>query len=163
MPRFKHCAISFRRMGDIIPQIRKWFQSAESQALPGTHILSRGFWRSEPTEYHNFDSVKAINDHEDDPSQSEIDAEEIDSTDNDLLEEETETPNNRPITLELFRNYTIWFNFNPLAHSESLCTICQEGYNVFSRISSLACTHFYHEGCIQQWLIAVCVRYVTTS
>ena len=108
MPRFKHCTISFRRMRDIIPQIRKWFQSAECQALPGTHILSRGFCRSEPTEYHNFDSVKAINDHDEDPSQSEIDAEEPDSTDeelieeNDLLEEETETPNNRPITLELF-------------------------------------------------------------
>ena len=29
MPRFKHCTISFRRMRDIIPQIRKWFQSAE--------------------------------------------------------------------------------------------------------------------------------------
>ena len=158
MPRFKHCTISFRRMRDIIPQIRKWFQSAECQALPGTHILSRGFWRSEPTEYHNFDSVKAINDHDDDPFQSEIDAEEPDSTDeelieeNDLLEEETETPNNRPITLELFRNNTIWFNYNPQAHSESLCTICQEGYNVTSRISSLVCTHFYHEGCIQQWL-----------
>jgi hypothetical protein len=25
MPRFKHCTISFRRMRDIIPQIRKWF------------------------------------------------------------------------------------------------------------------------------------------
>jgi hypothetical protein len=49
--------------------------------------LSRGFWRSEPTEYHNFDSVKAINDHEDDPSQSDIDAEEPDSTDEELIEE----------------------------------------------------------------------------
>ena len=158
MPRFKHCTISFRRMRDIIPQIRKWFQSAECQWLPGTHILSRGFWRSEPTEYHNFDSVKAINDHDEDPSQSEIDAEEPDSTDeelieeNDLLEEETEPLNNGPITLELFRDNTIWFNYNPQAHSESMCTICQEGYNTTSRISSLACTHFYHEDCIQQWL-----------
>ncbi|KAJ8322727.1 Glycerol kinase [Batrachochytrium dendrobatidis] len=54
MPRFKHCTISFRRMRDIIPQIRKWFNQ-QCQALPGTHILSRGFWRSKPTEYHNFD------------------------------------------------------------------------------------------------------------
>jgi hypothetical protein len=60
--------------------------------------LSRGFWRSEPPEFHNFDSVKAINDHEGDPARSEIDAEEIDSTDEELidedslLEEETETP-----------------------------------------------------------------------
>ena len=92
---------------------------------------------------HNFDSVKAINDHDEDPSQSEIDAEEIDSTDeelieeNDLLEEETETPNNRPITLELFRNNTIWFNYNPQAHSESMCTICQELQYYFKNISGV--------------------------
>jgi hypothetical protein len=127
-----------------------------SQSLPGTHILSRGFWRSEPTEFHTFDTVKAINDHENDSTPSEIDVEETDSTDEELVEEdellEEENPNNRPITLEVFREITIWFNYNPHSHSESMCTICQEGYTATSRISSLACTHFYHVCCIQQWL-----------
>jgi hypothetical protein len=142
-------------MRDIIPQIHKWFLSAECQSLPGTHILSRGFWRSEPNEFHNFDTVKAINDHDGDSTPREIDVEESDSTDEELVEEDElleEETHNLPITLEVFRDNTIWFNYNPQDHSESMCTICQEGYNATSRISSLACTHFYHENCIQQWL-----------
>ncbi|KAK6094635.1 hypothetical protein MT418_004923 [Batrachochytrium dendrobatidis] len=131
MPRFKHCTISFRRM-----------QDSGDLNLQNITILI----------------VKAINDHEDDPAPSEIDAEEPDSTDEELieedglLEEETESPSNRPITLELFRDNTMWFNYNPQAHSESMCTIYQEDYNSTSRISFLACTQFYHEDCIQQWL-----------
>ncbi|OAJ40918.1 hypothetical protein BDEG_24601 [Batrachochytrium dendrobatidis JEL423] len=149
MPRFKHCTISFRRMRDIIPQIRKWFNQQSAKRYQELIFCQED---SGDLNLQNITIliVKAINDHEDDPAPSEIDAEEPDSTDEELieedglLEEETESPSNRLITLELFRDNTMWFNYNPQAHRESMCTIYQEGYNSTSRISSLASTYIIY-------------------
>ncbi|KAL5037471.1 hypothetical protein RTP6_004901 [Batrachochytrium dendrobatidis] len=97
MPRFKHCTISFRRMRDIIPQIRKWFNQQSAKRYQELIFCQED---SGDLNLQNITIliVKAINDHEDDPAPSEIDAEEPDSTDEELieedglLEEETETP-----------------------------------------------------------------------
>ncbi|EGF79212.1 hypothetical protein BATDEDRAFT_25786 [Batrachochytrium dendrobatidis JAM81] len=101
MPRFKHCTISFRRMRDIIPQIRKWFNQQSAKRYQELIFCQED---SGDLNLQNITIliVKAINDHEDDPAPSEIDAEEPDSTDEELieedglLEEETETPKITP-------------------------------------------------------------------
>ena len=91
--------------------IRKWFQSDECIDLPLTEVTSRYFWKTEPREFHTFDSIRAIIDNdgiyfsEDD----EVEEEDISDDDDEIDDQKWNTT---PLTVEEFRKHTHWYIFN---------------------------------------------------
>ena len=141
-PRFKHCTSSFNELRDKIPRIRQWFQSSECIELPLTDYCSRYFWKREPSEFHNFDTILAINNNADDDLCSDLNAEEI----QDDIEDSTD-----PLTEREFESSSHWFHFTNI-DSNQICAICTYWYEEQCRVSVLDCNHQYHSDCIERWL-----------
>lgn len=125
--------------------IERYFQTQSCIDLPMTDIRSRYFWKTEPFEFHDFDSIRAINDNKDDEL-SEID-EQVESS-----ESEAEVDERNPMTVDEFHQVTHWYNWNPDDFGINLCPICRTDFRTGRRISVLNCHHEFHSDCIQQWL-----------
>ena len=50
-PRFKHSSVSFRELRDRIHCLRAWLDSDNCVGLPSTDVISRSFWKCEPTTF----------------------------------------------------------------------------------------------------------------
>ena len=153
-----HCTISFRRMRDIIPQIRKWFQSASAKRYQEL-ILCRE--DSGDLNLQNI-TILILSNLLTTMKTTHLKVKLMRKTDEELIEENNLWKKRLiPIIVPLPWNYLEITPFGSIITlkpitNQCVCTICQEGYNTTSRISSLACTHFYHEDCIQQWLASHC-------
>jgi len=156
--RFRHCTISFRILRDIAVAVRNWFHSDECIALPVTDTCSASFWRNEPTQFHTFDTITVINDHQDADTESHLDEddEEVESDrEEDIVDEEwlEERPQRQlPLTRHQFQQSTEWLMFDPSLHQGQDCSICHSPYRPGERITNLYCNHYYHTHCIQTWL-----------
>jgi hypothetical protein len=131
--RFRHCTISFRILRDIAVAVRNWFNSDECIALPVTDTCSASFWKNEPHQFHTFDTVTAINDHQEPDTESHLDDDEIESDreEEDIVDEEW--PEERPRRqLPLTRNQ---FFFDPSLHQGQDCSICHSPYRPGERIT----------------------------
>ena len=96
--RFKYCTLSFTAVTKNISKLKNWFDSDECTELPTGNILSRGFWMSEPIEYHNFDSIMCLD--EDFSNDDEITDEQEDIDSEDQLSEEMEISNSLVVLTE---------------------------------------------------------------
>ncbi len=146
-------------MKDITVSIRNWFNSEECISLPVTDVCSASFWRSEPTQYHSFDTITVINDNldtEDSDSENDVSdsSSEIDG------EEELHDDNfynvtlRRPVPLSRikFQTATEWQFYDQSLHEGQDCVICHNAYLAGQRITKLLCNHQYHTHCIETWL-----------
>ena len=80
-----------------------------------TDICSRYFWKTEPTAYHDFDTITAINDDAGDTRPNTLDPD---------TESEDEIQTDRPLTEQQFNYSTYWFTFRQLEHQAKACAIC---------------------------------------
>ena len=155
-PRFKHTAILFNSIRDIIIPIQNWFGSQECLNLPNSDILSREFWSREPNEFHTFDTVTAFNDNDGDDLLSEIDVEnesiEEDEYEFDEGEDDGTLNNHIPISRVTLLQHTTWFPFDIQSHQGQICAICNAEYSQGRRIVQLECQHHFHSSCIEEWL-----------
>ena len=134
--------------------IERYFNSQMCIALPLTDIGSRYFWKTVPTAYHNFDSITAINNDEDDPLPNEFDpktnSENEDEEDGN--EEEEQASDDDPLTLREFNQQTHWYTFKATEYPSRLCAICRSDFENDEKITVLDCHHQYHENCIREWI-----------
>ena len=142
-PRFKHSTLSFRELRDRIPGILRYFSSDLINELPMTDICSRYFWKTEPTAYHDFDTIAAINNDAEDTRPNTLDPD---------TESEDEIQTDRPLTEQQFNSSTYWFTFRQLEHQAKACAICLLDFSENNRISVLSCHHNYHHECVKRWL-----------
>ena len=102
--RFRHCTISFRIVRDIAVSVRNWFNSDECIALPVTDTCSASFWLNEPTNFHTFDTIIVINDHQDPDTESHLDEDdESDREEEDIVDEEWLEERQLPLTRHQFQ------------------------------------------------------------
>ena len=123
--------------------ILRYFASAQVNELPLTDICSKYFWKTEPTAYHDFDTITAINDDAGDTRPNTLDPD---------SESEDEIQTDRPLTEQQFNSSTYWFTFRQIEHQAKACVICLLDFNENNRISFLACHHNYHQECVKTWL-----------
>lgn len=109
-----------------------------------TDICSKYFWKTEPTAYHDFDTVTAINvDGGGDTRPNTLDPD---------SESEDEIDTDRPLTEQQFNSSTYWFTFRQMEHQAKACAICLLDFSENNRISVLSCHHNYHHECVKRWL-----------
>ena len=79
-----------------------------------TDICSRYFWKTIPERFHNFDTIVARNNNEEEMG-SEFDPD---------TESEDEDDADRPLTEQQFESSTYWFTFRQMEHQAKACAIC---------------------------------------
>ena len=118
----------------------KYFDSQVCAELPLTDICSKYFWLTEPTSYHDFGTVKAINH---DHGEKEVNVIDSDS------EEENDMA---PMTADEFQKSSHWYTFKRVEFPPHICAICRANFDEDNRISVLNCHHQYHSNCIREWV-----------
>jgi hypothetical protein len=149
-PRFRYTTISFNSLKDKIPMIEKYFKSQICIALPLTDICSRYFWKTIPQSFHNFDSIKDINNDDSDSLSNEDDLE-SNSGQEDNGEDGTVNEND-PLTSHQFLHQTHWYTFKAAEYPLRSCGICVSDFVDDERITVLECHHQYHEDCVREWI-----------
>ncbi|KAJ1511368.1 hypothetical protein HMI55_006624, partial [Coelomomyces lativittatus] len=96
---------------DRISRILKYFDSQECADIPLADKCSKYFWLTEPTTYHNFNTVKGINYNQDE--------QEINVSDTDSDEEDEDTS----MTATEFQKSSHWYIFKDAEFPPQICPI----------------------------------------
>lgn len=132
---------------DLMGPITKWFESEECCELPLTDVTARYFWLTEPTQDHNFDTLKVVNHNEGD-----IEPSEIDPLDECLSEPDEDIIYTRPVSRRTLVLNTGWYNFEETRDQNRQCYICHMNFQNAERILELQCGHQFHYEEVNSWL-----------